>query len=57
MPRAQSARRTRRMADGAIDFGYYERRAKRLREHAMRVWFARLAALFRSGNKSCGRRD
>ncbi|MFN3751482.1 MAG: hypothetical protein ACK4SR_08915 [Thiobacillus sp.] len=45
------------MADGAIDFGYYARRAKRLRAHAMRVWFARLAVLFRPGAKPRGRRD
>ncbi|MFN3716377.1 MAG: hypothetical protein ACK4R8_06600 [Thiobacillus sp.] len=43
------------MADGTIDFGYYARRAKRLRAHAMRVWFVRLAMLFHPGNKSRGR--
>lgn len=51
------AQRIRCTASGAIDFDYYERRAKRLRTQAMHAWLTRLAWLLRPGTKPGGRRD
>ncbi len=47
----------RRTASGAIDFDYYERRAKRLRTQTMQAWLTQLTWLLRPGTKPGGRQD